>query len=70
VAALPVDSPAPHFELPDLAGDRKTVADFLGQPVLMIFFDPACGFCWRSVEAVIVGFGLVLVLVTWVPLGS
>ena len=27
-AMLPIGSPAPHFELPDLAGDRKTLSDF------------------------------------------
>ena len=42
---LPIGSPAPDFELSDLAGDRKSLANFLGQPVLLIFFDPACGFC-------------------------
>src|SRR5215510_277702 len=32
-AMLPIGLPAPHFELPDLAGERKTLADFLGQPL-------------------------------------
>src|SRR5215472_1981126 len=42
---LPVGSPAPDFELPDLAGSRKRSADFFDQPQLLIFFNPGCGFC-------------------------
>ncbi len=44
-ASLPLDSPAPEFDLPDLAGERKSVAQFRGQPLLLVFFNPACGFC-------------------------
>src|SRR5437667_8994027 len=42
---LPVGSEAPAFELPDLTGERKSLAQFRGQPVLLIFFNPDCGFC-------------------------
>src|SRR5437867_8700954 len=42
---LPVGSEAPAFELPDLAGERTSLAQFRGQPVLLIFFNPDCGFC-------------------------
>jgi peroxiredoxin len=42
---LPVGSQAPAFELPDLAGERKSIEMYRGQPVLLIFFNPACGFC-------------------------
>src|SRR6266516_2181025 len=42
---LPVGSDAPAFELPDLAGERKTLAQYRGQPLLLVFFNPACGFC-------------------------
>src|SRR4051812_4446753 len=42
---LPLSSQAPAFELPDLAGDRKSLAEYRGKPVLLIFFNPACGFC-------------------------
>src|SRR5437879_13781318 len=42
---LPVGSEAPAFELPDLAGKRTSLAQYRGQPVLLIFFNPACGFC-------------------------
>src|SRR5512137_722268 len=41
----PVGSEAPPFELPDLADARKSLAQFRGQPLLLIFFNPACGFC-------------------------
>ena len=44
-AGLPVGSAAPDFMLPDLAGDQKSLAQFHGQPLLLIFFNPACGFC-------------------------
>jgi peroxiredoxin len=44
-AGLPVGSEAPGFELPDLSGDLKSLAQFPGQPVLLIFFNPECGFC-------------------------
>jgi peroxiredoxin len=42
---LPVGSDAPAFELPDLADERKSLAQFRGQSVLLIFFNPDCGFC-------------------------
>ena len=43
--SLPVGSEAPAFELADLSGERKSLAQFRGQPVLLIFFNPECGFC-------------------------
>src|SRR5215831_16650681 len=42
---LPVGSEAPPFELPDLAGERKSLAQFRGEQVLLIFFNPACAYC-------------------------
>ncbi len=42
---LPLGSDAPAFELPDLSGERKSLAQFRGQSVLLIFFNPDCGFC-------------------------
>ena len=44
-SGLPIDSVAPEFELPDLVGERKPLAQFLGHALLLIFFNPACGFC-------------------------
>jgi peroxiredoxin len=46
---LPIGSPAPAFELPDLMGERKSLGDFRGRKVLAIFFNPRCGFCTRMV---------------------
>lgn len=45
VDSLPVNSPAPDFDLAGLYGKRKTLADFRGQSLLLIFFNPACSFC-------------------------
>src|SRR5579859_6880444 len=42
---LPLDSPAPDFHLPHLVGKRHSLAEYRGQPLLLIFFNPACGFC-------------------------
>jgi methylamine dehydrogenase accessory protein MauD len=36
---------APDFELPDLSGKPVSLARWRGQPLLLIFFDPRCGFC-------------------------
>ena len=42
---LPLGAAAPNFELPDLAGVRHKLSEFRGQNVLLIFFNPKCGFC-------------------------
>ena len=44
---LPVGAVAPDFELPDLAGARRKLSDFRGRDVLLIFFNPKCGFCTK-----------------------
>src|SRR5262245_41253290 len=44
-AGLPIGSEAPAFELPDLAGERRVLAEFRGRPLLLIFFNPDCGYC-------------------------
>jgi peroxiredoxin len=46
-SGLPVGSPASAFELRDLNGVRKRLADFQGKKLLLIFFNPRCGFCTR-----------------------
>jgi methylamine dehydrogenase accessory protein MauD len=38
-------SAAPAFELPDLSGKPTSLAHWRGRRVLLIFFDPKCGFC-------------------------
>src|SRR6266850_3294456 len=42
---LPMGSEAPAFDLPDLAGSSKSIAQYRGQPLLLIFFNPGCGYC-------------------------
>jgi peroxiredoxin len=44
---LPVSTTAPDFELPDLAGARRKLSEFRGQDLLLIFFNPSCGFCTK-----------------------
>jgi peroxiredoxin len=46
-ASLPRGSAAPAFELPDLQGGRRARAGFGGRRVLLLFFNPRCGFCTR-----------------------
>ena len=42
---LAVDIAAPDFELPNLTGVRRKLSEFRGRDVLLIFFNPKCGFC-------------------------
>ena len=42
---LPRGSPAPDFTLPDLEGRQRILREFLGKPLLVVFFSPRCGFC-------------------------
>ena len=44
---LSVGTVAPDFELPDLVGARRKLSEFRGRDVLLIFFNPKCGFCTR-----------------------
>jgi peroxiredoxin len=44
---LPVGTPAPDFELPDLTGGRRKLSDFRGRDLLLIFFNAKCGFCTK-----------------------
>jgi peroxiredoxin len=43
--AAQLGSPAPAFNLPDLTGRQVTLETFRGQPVLVLFWNPGCGFC-------------------------
>jgi peroxiredoxin len=38
---------APDFELPDLTGVRRKLSEFREQNVLLIFFNPQCGYCTK-----------------------
>jgi peroxiredoxin len=44
-AGLTVGTVAPDFELPDLTGVRHKLSQFRGTEVLLVFFNPKCGFC-------------------------
>lgn len=46
-SGLPLGSAAPDFELPDLAGVRHKLSEFRGRNVLLLFFNPSCGFCTK-----------------------
>jgi methylamine dehydrogenase accessory protein MauD len=45
-----VGRPAPAFRLPDLAGQAVGLADLRGQPTLLLFWNPGCGFCMRMMD--------------------
>lgn len=42
---LPPGTRAVDFELPDLAGTRHKLSDYRGRELLLVFFNPQCGFC-------------------------
>jgi peroxiredoxin len=44
---LPIGTPAPDFELPDLAGAPHKLSEFRERNVLLVFFNPQCGYCTR-----------------------
>jgi peroxiredoxin len=48
-AGLPLAAEAPAFELPDLEGKPGTLAQYRGRKVLLIFFNPQCGFCTKMI---------------------
>ena len=49
-AGLPVGTGAPDFELPDLEGARRKLSEFRGQDLLLVFFNPKCGFCTKVAD--------------------
>jgi methylamine dehydrogenase accessory protein MauD len=42
---LQIGEIAPAFTLPDLNGQRISLADFRGKQTLLLFWNPGCGFC-------------------------
>jgi peroxiredoxin len=44
---LPLGMVAPDFELPDLTGVRHRLSEFRDRNVLLIFFNPQCGYCTK-----------------------
>lgn len=45
-----IGSPAPALQLPGLNGEKIALADFRGAPVLLLFWNPSCGFCADMLE--------------------
>jgi len=46
-AGLPIGEKAPTVRLPDLAGRMVSLTDFNARRTLLLFWNPACGFCQR-----------------------
>jgi peroxiredoxin/uncharacterized membrane protein YphA (DoxX/SURF4 family) len=46
-AGLPLHTKAPEFTLPDLKGEPRSLSEFRGKRLLLIFFNPRCGYCTR-----------------------
>src|SRR5262245_20970080 len=44
---LTLGTVAPEFELPDLSGAKRKLTEFRGKDLLLIFFNPRCGFCTK-----------------------
>jgi uncharacterized membrane protein YphA (DoxX/SURF4 family)/thiol-disulfide isomerase/thioredoxin len=46
-APLPIDSPAPHFEIESYEGGKRSLSELLrpGKPLLLLFTNPKCGPC-------------------------
>jgi peroxiredoxin len=42
---LPVGTEIPDFQLPDVDGGTVSLAEFRGRRVLLIYWNPTCGFC-------------------------
>jgi len=43
--SLLVGAEAPGFELADLSGEKRRLSDYHGRRVLLVFFNPQCGYC-------------------------
>src|SRR5581483_11693822 len=48
---LPIGSEAPSFDLPDLNGRRVSLGQYLGKPLVLVFFGADCGFCTKMAPA-------------------
>ncbi len=44
------NDPAPAFTLPDLSGTMVPLASFRSRPVLLLFWNPGCGFCSQMLD--------------------
>ncbi len=51
VAGFPtIAAPAPRFRLPDLDGNVVDLLDLRGSKMLLVFWNPACGFCQKMLD--------------------
>lgn len=50
MAAPTIGDPSPDFELPDLSGNPLTLASLRGEPTVLLFWNPGCGFCSRMLD--------------------
>lgn len=50
LSLLKLGEPAPRFQLPDLDNKQTGIADLRGQSTLLLFWNPACGFCRRMLS--------------------
>ncbi len=48
-SGLPVGTPAPDFDLPDLSGQQHKLEEFRGRKLLLVFLNPRCGPCLELV---------------------
>ena len=48
--SLPIGAQAPVVALPDLDGGTVALSDSAGEPTVVLFWNPACGFCRRMLE--------------------
>ncbi len=49
-ASLKVGEAAPSFGLPNLNGKTVNLSDFRGSKILVLFWNPGCGFCQRMLD--------------------
>lgn len=52
-SVLPLGSPAPSFNLPELSGETVNLASLRGKSTVLLFWNTACGFCQRMLPGLI-----------------
>jgi len=45
-----VGDPAPPIRLPDLAGEMIDLSELIAKDILLLFWNPSCGFCQRMLQ--------------------
>ena len=51
-AAKEVGEEAPEVKLPDLEGNTAELVDFTGEMILVLFWNPGCGFCQQMLPEI------------------